>query len=114
MRAILGAGGDSVLVPRPPVGAAKRPRARGDSRSFSRPAKRKLMASEVEAADDIVGDIRNLYAGEEEATVAVVAAVARRPAGPHAPESPEFPELAKHGEERRRASGGRGRGRERQ
>lgn len=88
VRAILGSGGNSVLVPRPPVGAAKRPRARGDSRSFSRPAKRKLVDSEAEAADDIVGDIRNLYAGEEEAA-------ARRPAGTHTPEAPEFPELAK-------------------
>ena len=91
VRAILGVGGDSVLVPRPPPGASKRPRTRGDSRSFSRPAKRKLVAAEVEAADDIVGDIRNLYAGEEEAAMMK----GRRSAGQHAPDSPEFPELGK-------------------
>ena len=88
-----------MLVPQPPASAAKRPRARGDSRSFSRPAKRKLVAAEVETADDIVGDIRNLYAEEETGTVKVTApAAVKRSAGMHVPESPEFPELAKHGE----------------
>ena len=83
-----------MLVPRPPPGASKRPRTRGDSRSFSRPAKRKLVTAEVEAADDIVGDIRNLYAGEEETAMMK----GRRSAGQHAPDSPEFPELGKRGE----------------
>ncbi|XP_037070103.1 cyclin-I-like [Pollicipes pollicipes] len=92
VRAVLGDAGDSVLVPRPAVAAAKRPRQRGDSRSFSRPAKRKLVTAELD--DDIVGDIRNLYKGAEEEAPRRPAAA---PAGFQPPYSPEFPELGKQG-----------------